>query len=152
MIWPVYSRSCPWFPISYELRNKTHQSLQGRNSEQQRQAIGNILSSLLPEKAAARFRRLFPLSKVSVATPVGQCRIEAMKGGCFQILSSQRRLLLWSVGHTQRLTHAPCVLQWSAETNARITKVSLSACWVDSRSPGWVINCACMVWHYDEKR
>jgi len=42
--------------------------MKGRNSEQQREAIGNILSALLPPEAAARFRRWFPLSKWSAET------------------------------------------------------------------------------------
>lgn len=42
--------------------------MKGRNSEQQRAMIGNILSALLPQQAAARFRRWFPLSKWAAET------------------------------------------------------------------------------------
>ena len=38
--------------------------MQGKSSEQQQQVIRNVLASLLPPEASARFRQWFPFSKV----------------------------------------------------------------------------------------
>lgn len=39
--------------------------IKGRNSKQQQQTVSGVLGSLLPPEASERFRKWFPVSKVS---------------------------------------------------------------------------------------
>ena len=53
--------------VSYDnFVDLSSQIMKGRTSDQQREVVAKILSSLLPPEASDRFRKWFPFNKVSI--------------------------------------------------------------------------------------